>query len=335
MRSIWKRRIKYILLKTIEMTIILIVLSAIVFAISRLCPGNPLRAYYGDGIEHMTTAEKNTARENLGLNDPLLIQYGRWAEHFLKGDMGISYKYKQPVFQIIGRNVWNTLALGGISYILTFSIAIILGMFCALREEKLLDKIICKIGVVSNGIPTFFMALVLILIFSVNLGIFPTGGAYSYGNSNDFFDRLYHLVLPLTVMVLGHLWYYTYMVRNKLLEETRKDYVLFCKSQGFSREKIMRHHCLRNIMPSLLVIMAISLPHIIGGTYIVEMVFSYPGLGTLSFESARYQDYNMLMALTMITGTVVLFFNFFAQILSEFIDPRVAYEDNDSWEVAL
>ena len=146
------------------------------------------------------------------------------------------------------------------------------------------------------------------------------------GHAEDLADRLWHLVLPVTVMVLGHLWYYAYMIRNKLLEETRKDYVMLCKAQGIPRGQILRHYCFRNILPSLLVIMAIAVPHILGGTYVVEMVFAYPGLGTLSFESALYKDYNMLMALCMLTGAVVLVCNLLAQIISEFIDPRMQYE---------
>lgn len=326
MNKVWQQKTTYVIKKLLQMILVLIILSMTVFVIARLCPGDPLRSYYGDGVEHMSTEQKEMAREKLGLNDSMVVQYTRWVTSAFDGDLGISYKYKQPVGEVIGRVWTNTLALGGIAYLLTFGLATLLGMFCALREESLIDRIICKIGVISGSVPAFFMALLLILVFAVNLKLLPTGGAYSYGNSESIADRLYHLILPVTVMVLEHLWYYAYMVRNKLIEETRQDYVLLCKAEGIPRKKIMRRHCLRNIMPSMLVIMAISLPHILGGTYIVEMVFSYPGLGTLSFESAMYQDYNMLMALCMVTGVIVLVFNLLAQILNEFIDPRMKYE---------
>ena len=326
MSELSKSRIKYVGKKVLLMLLVLVILSMVVFVIARLCPGDPLRAYYGDGIEHMSEADKDVARQRLGLNDSMVTQYGRWVSNLFDGDLGISYKYKQPVATVIGQFVGNTLALGGLAYILTFGLAIVIGLFCASREDSWLDRIICKIGVVSNCIPAFFLALVLVLIFAVNLKIFPTSGAYGIGNKDDIMDRLYHLVLPVAVLVLEHLWYYTYMIRNKLLEETRADYVLLCKAEGLSRRKILTKHCLRNILPSLLVIMAISVPHILGGTYVVEMVFSYPGLGTLSFEAARYQDYNMLMALCMVPGVIVLVFNLIAQIISEFIDPRMQYE---------
>ncbi len=318
---------KYTAAKTAQMIILLVVLSMAVFVIARLCPGDPLRSYYGDGVEHMSEIQKEAAREKLGLNDSLLVQYQRWVENLFDGNLGLSYKYKQPVAEIIGR-VWvNTLILGVTSYVLTFGLAILLGCFCALREDRRIDRIICRIGVISGSIPSFFMALLLILVFSVELGVLPVGGAYSYGNSGNAADRIWHLVLPVSVMVIEHLWYYAYMVRNKLVEETRQDYVLLCKAEGVPRTKILCRHCMRNIMPSMLVVMAIAVPHILGGTYVVETVFAYPGLGTLSFESAMYQDYNMLMALCMLTGACVAVFNLAAQLLGEFIDPRMQREE--------
>ena len=324
-----KEKTEYVLRKILQMILVMILLSMIVFALARLCPGDPLRSYYGDGLDRMSEQQKELARENLGLNDSMPVQYARWVQGVFRGDLGLSFKYKRPVTEVIGAMWANTLALGGISYILTFVLAIWLGRFCALREETWTDRILCRLGVISGSIPAFFLALILILIFAVNLHLLPTGGAYSLGHANDLADRLWHPVLPVTVMVLGHLWYYGYMVRNKLLEEARKDYVMLVKSQGIDRRKILNHYCFRNIMPSMLVIMAISVPHILGGTYVVEMVFGYPGLGTLSFESALYQDYNMLMALCMITGIVVLVFNLLAQILGEFIDPRMQYESEE------
>lgn len=326
MDNIWRERSIYILKKLAQMAVALILLSVAVFIIARACPGDPLLAYYGDGVEHMSSAEKLAARQRLGLDDSLLQQYIRWAGDLFQGDLGLSYQYKQPVLSVIG-GVWvNTLILGLVSYVLTFGLAIALGMFCALREDRTADRIICKVGVISANIPSFFLALLLILVFAVNLHLLPAGGAYSLGEKYNFWDRVVHLILPAAVMVLQHLWYYAYLVRNKLIEETRKDYVLLCKAEGIPRQTIMKRHCFRNILPSLLVIMAISVPHILGGTYVVEMVFSYPGLGTLSFESAMYQDYNMLMALTLLTGAVVLIFNMAAQALGQWIDPRMEYE---------
>ncbi len=315
--------------KILQLILVLFLLSVAVFILARLCPGDPLQSYYGDSLERMSEAQKEAARERLGLNDSLPVQYGRWVRELLSGNLGISYKYKQPVLTILGRMWKNTLWLGGMAYILAFSFAILLGLFCAGREDSLVDRLLCKIGVISNCIPSFFLALFLIYVFAVQFNLLPVGGAYSYGNQDNVADRLIHLILPATVLVIEHLWYYAYMIRNKLLVETRQDYVLLCKAKGLSRRRILWVSCLKNILPTLLVMMAISVPHILGGTYVVEMVFSYPGLGTLSFESALYQDYNMLMALCMLTGVVVVVFQLLAEGLNEWIDPRMRYEEEE------
>lgn len=299
------------------------VLSVTVFYISRLAPGDPLMSYYGERIEKMSVAEKDAAREKLGLNDPIHVQYVRWLQNAAKGDFGISYKYKQDVLTVIDQRIGNTLILGGIGFGLTFLGALGLGVLCAWHEDKWPDRLLCKGGTMLSCIPEFWLALVLILVFSVLLHVFPSSGAYCVGRKNDYLDRLHHLVLPMIIVVLEHLWYYAYMIRNKLLEETRADYVLLGKSKGLTKKQIMFGHCLRNIMPSYISIMAISVPHVLGGTYIVEKVFSYPGIGTLSFESAQYHDYNLLMVLCMMTGIVVIFCNILGQIINEHIDPRI------------
>lgn len=309
------------------MIAMLIVLSIVVFAVSRACPGDPLKSYYGDGVERMSTEEKAAARERLGLDDSLPTQYFRWADHALRGDWGLSYKYKRPVKEVIGKFWPNTLWLGGLSLVLIFLCSVLLGQYCARREDSPADRVICRAGVISGSIPVFFIALLLLLLLAVKLQLLPTGGAYSYGGGSDLPDRLRHLVLPVLTMVLSHLWYFTYLVRNKLTEEARRDYVLLCKAEGMTPKQIMRRHCLKNVMPSLLTLLAVQVQHILGGTYVVEMVFSYPGLGSLSLESAKYQDYNMLMALCLITGVVVLAANLAVQIINECIDPRMRRDE--------
>lgn len=310
------------------------VLSLVVFYISRLAPGDPLMSYYGERVEKMSPEEKADARERLGLNEPIHVQYVRWAENAARGDFGISFKYKQDVMEVIGQRIGNTLILGGIGFVLTFAGALGLGILCAWHEDCLTDKVICKGGTILSCIPEFWLSLILILVFAVELRLLPSSGAYSVGHKKDVLDRIVHLILPMTVVVLQHLWYYAYMIRNKLLEEMRADYVLLGKSKGLSKKEIVLRHCLRNIMPSYISLMAISVPHVLGGTYIVETVFSYPGIGALSFESARFHDYNLLMVLCMATGILVIFCNLVGQVINERIDPRIkATEGTETSEV--
>lgn len=300
-----------------------LILSLAVFYISRLAPTDPLLSYYGERVEKMSVEEKSQARDKLGLNDPIHIQYLRWAENAFEGNLGISYKYKQDVMDVIGLRIENTLILGGIGFVMTFLGALALGILCAWFENKWPDRLLCSIGTLTSCIPEFWFSLVLILVFCVFLQWLPSSGAYCVGHADDIGDRIRHLILPMIIILSSHLWYYAYMIRNKLLEETRADYVLLGKSKGLTKQQVMFRHCLRNMMPSYISIMAVSVPHVLGGTYIVEMVFSYPGIGTLSYESARYADYNMLMVLCMITGITVIFCNMIGQIINERIDPRI------------
>ena len=285
------KRIVWRAAKTVAIFLVsVLVLSLLVFVVSRLAPGDPLVAFYGERAEKLKPAERAAAEARLGLDQPLLRQYLVWLKGALHGEFGISYKYKMDVLEVIRARLPFTLRLGGIGFLLTF-----------------------------------FLAL--------GLRVLPSSGAYDVGKADDFGSRITHLILPLTVVLLGHLWYYAYMVRNKMLEEMRMDYVLLAKSKGLGRKKILYRHCLRNVLPSYLSIMAISVPHVLGGTYIVESVFSYPGLGTLSYESARYKDYNLLMVLCILSGALVIACNLLAQALSERIDPRMrAQEAIDTWE---
>ena len=316
----------YCIKKVLSFVISIVFLSLVVFYISRWAPGDPLVSYYGERVEKMSPEEREWAEERLGLNDLVYVQYIRWAQNALHGSFGISYKYKTDVTEVIGGRIGNTLLLGGIGFLLIFLLAPVVGILCVWYENKLPDKMISRVGTISSCIPEFWFSLVLILVFSVIFKILPGSDAYDIGKSNDVLSRIRHLILPLAVVVISHIWYYAYMVRNKLLEEVRADYVLLAKAKGLSRSRILLGHCLRNVMPSYISIMAISIPHILGGTYIVETVFSYPGIGTLAYESARYKDYNLLMLVCILSGVVVIFCNIIGQAINERIDPRIKAE---------
>jgi peptide/nickel transport system permease protein len=251
----------------------------------------------------------------------------RWLQNAFRGDFGISFKYKQNVLTVIGARIGNTLLLGGTGFVLMFVLALGLGILCAWFEDRWPDRVICRLGTVISCIPEFWLSLMLIMVFAVMLRWLPSSGAYSIGKAHDVGDRIRHLILPLSIVVINHLWYYAYMIRNKLLEEVRADYVLLARSKGLNKRQILFRHCLRGILPSYFSIMAISVPHVLGGTYIIETVFSYPGIGTLSYESARFHDYNLLMILCIISGVVVIFCNILSQIINEQIDPRIKAQE--------
>ena len=227
----------------------LFVLSILVFYISRMTPTDPLQSYYGERVEKMSVEEKQQAREKLGLDDSVSVQYVRWLGNAFRGDFGISYKYKQNVLDVIWLRLPNTLLLGGTGFVLVFTGALILGSLCAWYENRWVDKVLCKLGTLVSCIPEFWLSLVLIFVFSVILRWLPVSGAYSVGQNKSIADRLVHLILPLVVVVTGHLWYYAYMVRNKLLEEIRMDYVTLARVKGLKDVQILFRHCLRCVMP--------------------------------------------------------------------------------------
>ena len=317
------RKMVYYLKKTLVFLLSVWILSVAVFILARLTPADPLQSYYGERVEKMSREEKELARGKLGLNDPIHVQYARWAAHALRGDFGISYKYRQNVTEVIRLRIGNTMLLGGLGFVLTFAGAMGLGLLCVWFEGRWIDRIFCKLGTLVSCIPEFWLSLVLILIFCVTLHWLPGSGAYSVGSVHDPADRALHLILPMVVVLSGHLWYYAYMIRNRLLEEVRADYVLLARAKGLTRGQILFRHCLRNSLPSYISLMAVSVPHVLGGTYVVETVFAYPGIGTLAYESARYADYNMLMVLCLLTGVTVIFCSMIGQIVSERMDPRV------------
>lgn len=316
---------KYILKKIGIFILFILFLSIFIFVLSRIAPGDPLQAFYGDAVERMSSLEHEQARSRLGFDQPIYIQYFHWISNVCLGDFGISLKYKQPALDIMLSFLDNTIYLGIAAYVIVFSLAIFLAIVCVYYEGKYIDHVICKLGTLVYYIPSFWLGLILILIFSINLHIFPTGGAYDVGMNNSILNRIEHMILPLIVMTVSHLWYYTYMIRDKLLDEVRKDYVLFAKAKGVSKLHIILHHCLKNALPTIISIMSISATHILSGTYIVEAVFAYPGIGLLSIESAKYHDYNLLMLIVLFTGTIVILFSLVAQTINELIDPRITF----------
>lgn len=326
-----KRIIKKIFKRIISFLFALFILSVLVFWLARLAPGDPLQSFYGDQLDLMSDEEIDMARERLGLNDSLPIQYIRWLSNAANGDFGISFKYKMPVLKVVGPLIGNSLLLGITAYVVIFILATLLAVFCVLHEDKFIDKLICRVGTILYYTPGFWLGVVLVLVFSINLGWFPSSGAYDVGKANDVGNRIKHMVLPLTVMIASHLWYYAYMIRNKLLDEVRKDYVLLAKVKGCSKREILWKHCLRNVAPTIVSIMAISIPHVTGGTVVVESVFNYPGIGGLAVESAKYHDYNLLMVVVLITGIAVLAAGLIAQSVNEEIDPRMKESETIKW----
>ncbi len=217
--------------KILLFVVFLLALSIIVFWLARLMPGDPLTAYYGEAAERMNEEQRAAAMERLSLDQPIATQYFTWLKNALTGDFGISHQYKQDVFAVIGSLWFNTLLLGGLSYLLTFVFAILLGLFCATKEGGATDRIIYRVGTATSVIPSFFVALIAILVFSVNLHILPSSGAYSIGGGG-FADRAVHLILPVSVMVLSFSIFLNCSMASRRMERRIRTSVAICSNRG-------------------------------------------------------------------------------------------------------
>ncbi|MBS6511452.1 MAG: ABC transporter permease, partial [Clostridiales bacterium] len=225
-------RIRTLAAKAAQMLLLFLLLVVLVFFLSRLAPGDPLRAYYGQSVERMSPSARAAAEQKLGLDQPLAAQFVIWAKNALSGDFGISFQYKQDVLTVVGGRWQNTLVLGSASFLLTFALAIPLGIYCASHAGSFADRLLCRLGAALSCIPVFFLALLLIAVFSVQLGLLPSSGAYPVGATGSALGRLRHLVLPALTIALGHFWHYAYLVRSRLLGELESEYVLFLRAKG-------------------------------------------------------------------------------------------------------
>lgn len=179
-----------ILKRILLLAVVMFLLSVVVFWLARLAPGDPLQSFYGDSLEMMTSDEVAAARTRLGLDQGIGVQYVRWFTNVVHGDFGLSLKYRQPVMNVIKPLIGNTLMLGGIAYIVIFLLAVLIAIFCTLHEDQWIDRLICKIGTAAYYVPAFWLGVVLILIFSVNLGWFPSSGAYDVGMADSIGNRM-------------------------------------------------------------------------------------------------------------------------------------------------
>lgn len=309
----------------------LLLLSAVVFILMQLTPGDPLQAFCGEQSDRLTAAERQALQEQLGLNAPVYEQYLHWLYRAVHLDFGWSLSYKMPLSSLLPPLLGNTLILGLGSFVLIFACALALSLVCARFEGRLIDRLLCSTGSLLYFLPSFWLALLLILVFSINLHLLPSSGAYSPGMSGSVADRAKHLVLPAAVMTLSHLWYYAALLRRRLLLELRSPYILTARACGLGTAAILCRQALRSVLPYLLHLTAIALPHIAGGTYVVEAVFNYPGIGALTVQSARNHDYNVLLCLIMLTGCMVIAAALLAQATGCLLDPTLRTHRESRW----
>lgn len=321
----------YILRRLIQSIPLLLLISVIIFALLRLTPGGPLARFENDPT--ISQQDLNRIRADMGLDDPLPLQYGRWLSATLKGDLGESYTAHRPVSEMIAERLPNTLKLMSVAFIFTLMIAIPIGVLSAVKKYSWFDHIATTFAFAGQSVPIFWFGLILILIFYSTLNnpftggpLFPAGGVNSLDKEGDFLDGAWHMVLPVVMLSLAWISWYTRFLRGSMLEVIHEDYVRTARAKGLKEHWVIGRHALTNALIPLVTLIALDLPALFAGAVFTETIFSWPGMGRLFYQSALRRDYPVLMAVIMMTAVLIIAFNLIADVVYGYLNPRIRYD---------
>jgi peptide/nickel transport system permease protein len=301
-----------------------LILSVIIFLLLRFLPGDPAETpamSLGVGVE-LTPEEIEARRAYLGLDKPVAVQYFLWLKSFLVLDMGKSYTSGDPVEKLIGKRLGPTLALMGTSFLISTTLGILFGVLSAYWQHTLLDHVLTFFAFFWVSIPGFWGGMLFIILFAVTLGWLPAGGMNAPGVTRPLPD-LRHLVLPAMVLGLEGMASLTRFVRSSMLNVLAEDYMRTAKSKGLREWVVLTRHGLKNALMPAVTILGLRLPQLVGGTILIETVFSWPGLGTLAVTAAKVRDYPVTMAMVSIVGVMTILGNLGADLAYGILDPRV------------
>ncbi len=272
--------------------------------------GNPLSMMLG---EKGTAAQAEAIKTRLGLNKPLPVRYVEYVAGIFQGDLGTSWRTRRPVMEMIIERVPATLRLGTLALVLGLSFAIPIGLLAALRPGSWIDSFSRVIAVIANSLPSFWLAILLIILFSVYLGVLPSTGRGSWK----------HLVMPSVVLATATVPLIMRVTRSAMLEVLNKDYVRTARSKGLSEKAVIARHALRNAMIPVTTVAALRVGEIIGGTVIIETVFAYPGVGRVTIEAMQFRDYPVVIATVGFVAAAIMMVTLITDILYTFLDPRI------------
>jgi len=314
-------------------------LSMITFALSHVVNGNPARLMAGPRASQ-ATVEK--IKEKYGLNDPVPEQYVNYVKGVLRGDLGDSFTTRRPVSEDLTKYLPATLELGFYAFVVSTLIGIPLGVLSAVKRDKLPDHIARFISISGLALPVFWLAIMVQFVFFGKLGWFPDGGrlpmgypvppkvtsfytidALLAGDWSTFTLSLKHLFLPMIVLAYGSLAVITRMVRSGMLEVLNQDYIRTARSKGITSGNVIRHHAMKNAMLPTVTSLGLQIGLLLSGAFLVEIVFSWPGIGRYAVDAIQRQDYNATMATTLVIAIVFVLMNLVVDILYIFLDPRI------------
>lgn len=315
---------RYFIQRTLQVIPQILMLSVIVFLLLRFLPGDPAEMpamSMGVGV-HLSPEELEARRAYLGLDKPVHVQYVVWLKNFLRLDMGKSYTSGDPVEELVGKRLGPTVSLMGLSFLLSLVLGILFGVLSAYWQHSVVDHILTLFAFFWVSIPSFWGGMMLIIIFSILLRWLPAGGMKDPGVYGALPD-LKHLVLPSLVLGLEGMAALTRFVRSSMLEVLGQDYMRTARAKGLKERVLLLRHGLKNALMPAVTILGLRLRTLVGGTVVIETVFSWPGLGSLSVTAAKVRDYPVTMAMLCIVGVTTIAGNLLADLVYGFLDPRV------------
>jgi len=315
--------IRFTAIRLIEIAAMLVLMSFVIYALIGLMPGDP--------IDLMRQADPRTSAADVmrlkavyGLDQPLVARYLAWAHQAFGGDLGYSRLFAMPVGRALLPRLGNSLVLMGTSFVLALGVALPLGTLAARRPNSRLDAAINLLCFAGVSVPSFWLALVLILVFAAGLGILPASGIATAGSS-DLADHLRHLVLPVATLTAANAGFYTRYVRAAMRDALAQDHIRTARAKGAGEARVILHHALRSALIPVTTILALSFGGLVSGALVTETMFAYPGMGKLIFDAVMGNDYNLALAGLLLASATTMLANLAADLAYGWLDPRVTY----------
>jgi len=318
---------KYLFRRLLQIIPFVLLTVAFNFVLINLAPGDPAAVIAG---EDASTEYVEALRKEYGLDKPIIVRLGIYLKHFVTLDLGYSYAFNRPVIDLILERIPNTLLLVVVGKIIAIFLGIILGVWSAGRFGSKIDNLFMAITVVMYSAPVFWVGIILILVFAVKLDWLPTSGimSMSWGLSpfQEFVDRIKHLVLPLTTMVITMIPIYIRTTRASVIEVKHEDFILTARAKGLTEREILIRHALKNALLAPVTMAGISFGLVFTGSLLVETIFAWPGLGRLMYQAIFRRDYPLLMGIFAISALSVMIFSLLTDLIYMVLDPRVRLE---------
>lgn len=311
----------FLLGRFMQSIVLLFIVSVIGFAILHLAPGGPLAQFAL--TPGLTQADLARMAHEMGLDRPLPVQYWEWLTRLLGGDWGHSYRDNRPVLEVIGGRLPATLELMVAAIVIAVLTGGWIGVMGAIRRHSIFDMLATIGAMVALSIPTFWFGLIVIYVFSVNLGWLPPGNRTTIGGDGSFLDYLHHLIAPAMVLALVEVAVWSRYMRASMLDVINQDFVRTARAKGLPERTILWHHALRNALLPMIALAGVEIPTLLGGALVAETVFTWPGMGRLLLDSLGYRDYPVVMGILMLAAVLALLGNLLADILAAAADPRI------------